>query len=740
MNKKTKKWIGAIATALLLAVILTTVIVQLVIHSSGSQRYFSGEAQVYYQSLLDVGFPEDYAVPLTELHLLHPAWSFTPLMITEADADYTWDYVIKQETAKKDLNVIYTSNTYKAYHHPFNREVYDSGYYQASTEAVEYFMDPRNFLNEADIFQFYSLAGGNTATLAAVEAILQGTFMENVTLENGKTYAAYFLEVGRELDINPIFLAAKVRQEQGVGGASPLISGECGDRLRDYYVNHTQENEDGDSVLTPSDGYTEADLLALNGYYNYYNINATGKGLFSIYYKAMQYAKRGTADMVDSWGDASWNTRWKSIYGGAYFLKKEYIDCYQSTVYLQKFNVDSRAGKDENFSSQYMTAVFGAMGEGRTLYQSFSALDALDASANFLIPVYGNMPTKPCADPAKGDCKNFAQHTTRYEYEVELTSPARISAENGAAYLDAQTYSDGSIKLGGAVSHTNTIDGLEYAWDGGEWQEASSGKTLNLSLDAHFPENSSHILVIRGRASYNASGSGQELFQYFLYAVIYVEIITPPSVDLSFHIGNTVTDKTVHVGTSVALPICQDEGFAGWLGTDGTFLPSGAETVAEESVAYTAIFFDFRVFEGAAISKNPDLTRLRFSAALKREDYTRLMAVSPDLVSFSATLSANGRVKEQSVSKTLLTAQSGTEWIRLDAETAPLSEQALSTPYKAAFCLTLHYTNGEQKSMTPTGIPDIRSAKQVAQMALADNRASLTPATIAHYEAVAAAP
>lgn len=742
MNKKTKKRIGAIATALLVAVILITVIVQLVIHTSGSQRYFSGEAQVYYQSLLDAGFPEDYAISLTELHLLHPTWSFTPLMITEENDGYTWDYIIKKETEKKDLNVIYTSDTYKAYHHHFNREVYDSGYYQASTDAVEYFMDPRNFLNEADIFQFYSLAGGNTATQAAVEAILQGTFMENATLENGKTYAAYFMEVGEELDINPIFLAAKVRQEQGVGGTSPLISGLCGDRLREYFVNHTQENADGDPVLTPSDGYIEDELLALNGYYNYYNVKATGKGLFSIYYNAMEYAKRGTPDMADRWGGGAWNTRWKSLYGGAYFLKKEYIDCYQSTVYLQKFNVDSHAGADENFSSQYMTAVFGAMGEGRTLFQSFSALDALDAPATFLIPVYGDMPSKPCADPAQGTCKSFAQYTARYSYEVELTSPARVSVSNGAAYLDAETYSDGTVKLVGAASHTNAIDGFEYAWDGGAWHEASSGKTLNLSLDAHFPENSSHILVIRGRANYNssASGSGQELCQYFLYAVIYVEVTPRPSVDLSFHIGNQVTNQTVSVGASVALPICQDEGFVGWLGSNGSFLPSGAETVADESVDYTAIFFDFRVFEGAAISKNPELIRLRFSAVLKREDYTRLMAVSPDLVSFSATMSANGRVKERSVSKALLTAQSGTEWIRLDAVTDPLSGKALSTPYKAAFCLTLHYSNGEEKCVTPMGTPDIRSAKQVAQMALADGRAQLTPATVAHYEAIASAP
>ena len=51
--------------------------------SEGASRFFEGEAEEYYRSLLAVGFPEEYAAPLTELHLLHPSWSFVPLLITE---------------------------------------------------------------------------------------------------------------------------------------------------------------------------------------------------------------------------------------------------------------------------------------------------------------------------------------------------------------------------------------------------------------------------------------------------------------------------------------------------------------------------------------------------------------------------------------------------------------------------------------------------------------------------------
>ena len=62
--------------------------------------------------------------------------------------------------------------------------------------ALRYFsfVSPKgvNFLNETDIFQFYTLSGGENGTIDAVEAVLAGTFMENAVLENGMTYASYF--------------------------------------------------------------------------------------------------------------------------------------------------------------------------------------------------------------------------------------------------------------------------------------------------------------------------------------------------------------------------------------------------------------------------------------------------------------------------------------------------------------------------------------------------------------------
>ena len=102
---------------------------------SGTQKYFSGEAELYYNDLTAMGFPEDYAFLLTELHLLHPNWSFTPLLITEENSKYTWNYIIEKENhdpKNPENNLIYSSDSYKPYHHPLNKELYDSSYYQVS--------------------------------------------------------------------------------------------------------------------------------------------------------------------------------------------------------------------------------------------------------------------------------------------------------------------------------------------------------------------------------------------------------------------------------------------------------------------------------------------------------------------------------------------------------------------------------------------------------------------------------
>ena len=520
--KKMPKWLRIVCLILVISILPIATLFWV----NADTCFFEGDVKVYYQELLDAGFPEDYARSLTELHLLHPNWSFTPLLITKGNSLYTWDYIIEQETSDPSLNLISSSENYIAYRHLLNFKTYDSGYYQASVAAVEYFMDPRNFLNETDIFQFYDLSAVHNVGIAEIEAVLAGTFMEDTTLENSKTYAEYFWEIGQDLDVNPVYLAVKARQEQGSAGSSPVLSGDCGTLLADYYANGTQTSAGGNKVLAPDDGYTKEELLALNGYYNFFNIKASGNGLFNIYYNAMKRAAEGTADMADVWGSPSWNTLWKSMYGGAYTIKTSFIDRFQNTIYLQKFNVDSRAG-DRNFWGQYMQNISGSLTESRTLFGAFASSGVLDGPCNFVIPVYAGMPNKACADPAGGTCSYLASATDKYDSSVFFSSPL-LFLRNKTPYTSKVAYANDTLRLSGNIKHSYGIERIEYCWDSGEWITLCEGDKFDYEIPVPFEANTSHVLTVRAIAKYDHSDSSKKSNWSVLSAVLYVKVQKRP--------------------------------------------------------------------------------------------------------------------------------------------------------------------------------------------------------------------
>ncbi len=369
----------------------------------------NAEDEAYMQSLKDKGFPDDYLPSLLALHKTYKDWTFEPLLITEIsrqqgkESEYTWDYVVYQEyDAEVKRNLCSRSeSSYRDFSHT---TLYDSGWYKASRAAVEYEMDPRNFLTEKSIFRFLELSWADGITLDAVAAAVSGTFMENTTLDgeySDTTYAEFFYNTGKEIGVNPVFLASRIRQEQGTG-KSPLITGACGDRMWYYYDNgsgkyaHTDEN--GNLINAPTSGFTLAESKKYNGYYNYFNMGSSGTGYFQIFTGGMNEAIEGTPVMASEWGgNPSWNTRWKALYGGSLKVKEKYISVYQNIPYLQKFNVDARSSK--NFWGQYMQNVTAATSEGNTMYRSYAENGFLDTAISFLIPVYEGMPKDNCPLP-----------------------------------------------------------------------------------------------------------------------------------------------------------------------------------------------------------------------------------------------------------------------------------------------------------------------------------------------------
>lgn len=117
-------------------------------------------------------FPDSYKPYIQELQKKHPNWKFTA-MYTNLD----WNYVIAEES-KFGKNLVpknYNDNWKNLTPGQYNVDV-DLGWVDSSRQAVEFCMEPRNFLNEVRIFQFERLSfDENTNNLEGIEKILYGT-------------------------------------------------------------------------------------------------------------------------------------------------------------------------------------------------------------------------------------------------------------------------------------------------------------------------------------------------------------------------------------------------------------------------------------------------------------------------------------------------------------------------------------------------------------------------------------
>lgn len=309
-------------------------------------------------------FPESYKPYLRKLHEQYPLWEFEPF-ITGLD----WQTVIDNE--HDDYALVYNSTAARIFksldpddYDPGSDYFYykDGGFVAGSRVAVEYFMDPRNFLDKGGIFQFELLNFSNKNTVEMVDAVLEGSFMHKKKMTyvdaSGKsytdtlTYAQAIYKAGQTYNINPCFIASKILNEVGSSGS--------------------------DSVSGKNSSYP--------GIYNFYNIGATdGAGAIE---RGLLWAS-GNGSGRTSYS-RPWTTPYKSIMGGAEFLAEDYISAGQFTGYLQRFNVNPDS--DYNlYSHQYMSNLTGALTQGYSTYASYYDMNMLNSSITFSIPVFKNM-------------------------------------------------------------------------------------------------------------------------------------------------------------------------------------------------------------------------------------------------------------------------------------------------------------------------------------------------------------
>lgn len=293
----------------------------------------------------------------------HPNWTFT-ILFTGLD----WDTVIRNETTASHGRNLVQNKSGEWVCSVCGNKAYDNGSWRcASAATVSYYMDPRNSLYEDYIFQFENLKWvDGKYTIDGIEQIISDcdyllTDTISYTNTSGKkatikkSYAQVIMDAAEAAGISPYHLASRIRHEQGPGkSASATATGTYS-------------------------GYT--------GYYNFLNVNASGNGSSTIIKNALKYAKK------QKWTDPE-----KSIEGGAKFLAKEYIQYGQSTLYLQKFDVDD--SDDDLYWHQYQQNVSAAKTESTTIMQTYREIDSdLDMPFNFVIPVFENMPDAVCPMP-----------------------------------------------------------------------------------------------------------------------------------------------------------------------------------------------------------------------------------------------------------------------------------------------------------------------------------------------------
>ncbi|MFR2965784.1 MAG: hypothetical protein ACLTK0_05020 [Anaerovoracaceae bacterium] len=99
--------------------------------------------------------------------------------------------------------------------------IFDSGgYVSASKSIIEYYMDPRNFLDESGVFQFMSHSyDSSTQTKSGLQKLVAGTFLDSSFPEKGySTYSDIIMEAGKQSKANPYVLASMIILEQGSDG------------------------------------------------------------------------------------------------------------------------------------------------------------------------------------------------------------------------------------------------------------------------------------------------------------------------------------------------------------------------------------------------------------------------------------------------------------------------------------------------------------------------------------------
>lgn len=390
-----------------------------------------------------------YKESLENLKLAHPNWNFKFLYTGLNFSD-----AVSGEYEVRSANLVPTSYGGEWIS---GTTLYDTGWYGASEKAIARFMDPRNFLNEVDVFQFQEVNDYlyGVCTLEGIQEQVNNSFL--------KDYATDIDTACRNENVNPYYIIARLFQENG---RNPK--------------NGTYKMNGGDGKY----------------YYNPFNIGATGDSKSEVYNNALARAKR-----------EGWDTMVKALQGGIYFCKKNWLENYQNTLYQNKFDIDSTNGTSL-YSHQYMQNLFGAYNEAKSLQGMYDRTGRLDSDFTFIIPLYENMPKDLSPEP-KNNQESYIINVKTTGTEIRIRKEAstdseilREIADKGTVLLSVQR------GINSNWHKVVTKDGL-IGYVSGAWlEQIDDVKTCNYSARVKTNEGKGCYIRIGPSTRLDMAGSG----------------------------------------------------------------------------------------------------------------------------------------------------------------------------------------------------------------------------------------
>lgn len=323
-------------------------------------------------------FPESYRPYLAALKTAHPTWTFVALdtekdfsAVVSAQAEVRatsgGDSLTSEAFIHKNYSSIYRSTSVVNGINAATTLLDGGTMYCASKDVTAYYMDPRNFLNEVDVFMFSAQTyDEGLHTLERIENMIKGTYMETLKTPNAEgvevSYAQAFLDAAKATGISPFYLLTTSFSENGTVG-----------------TNLSKGNLEGGvcSAASCSD-------VNHRGYYNFFGIGSTPGG--SPQHNGLMYAM-----------DKGWDTAYKAIVGGASFQGDNYITNGQGTSYLKKFNVNPAS--PNGIWHQYMQNIQHPETEALFTFRSMQDNSLMELPHEFQIPVFKNMPAEPSMLP-----------------------------------------------------------------------------------------------------------------------------------------------------------------------------------------------------------------------------------------------------------------------------------------------------------------------------------------------------